>query len=121
MSKKRKRALKRKQIKKPIVIGVEVVVEPIKPTKRKYHHKRKYIKKQSIAPIVQVEQSKVEYPVTIDKQQQIQFDIIPKKFIYGTMVVVAVMVIATMVVLLNIPPEPVYVVVDGSYLAVEAK
>lgn len=115
MSKKKKRALKRKQIKKPIVIEAKVVTEPTKPVKRKYHKKRKYVRKQPISPIVVIEQ-----PI-IDKQQPIRFDIIPKKLVYGIIALVMVITIAVTVTILSIPPEPIGITSDGSYLSMQVK
>jgi hypothetical protein len=122
MSKKKKRVIKRKQIKKPIVRVVEVVVEPIEvaktieKTKRKYHRKRKYVRKQ---PIVQVEQTISVVDIIPDKPFKIQFDIIPKKLIYGIIIAVMMIPISIWIIVASIPPEPVIVNSDGSYLAMQ--
>jgi hypothetical protein len=112
MSKKKKRIIKHKQIKKPIIKEVELVTNQIKPTKRKYHKKRAYVRKQPMVSVVITE------PPIIGKQIPIQFDIIPKKLMYGIIIAMVAMVISTTVIMLNIPPEPMTVTSDGSYLAV---
>jgi hypothetical protein len=115
MSKKKKRIIKHKHINRPIIKEVELDVEPIKLTKRKYHKKRVYIRKQPIVPIVVVE------PPIIDKQIPIQFDIIPKKLAYGIIALVMVISMVVTVITLSIPPEPIAVTADGSYLSMQVR